>query len=93
MDDVAILTLRNLPVQEQFQRGVPVRARVARADARRCCGAGSATRGPGEMEIAEITTACGEAATNAIEHAGASGGTTLEVSGSRNGQRGRARGA
>jgi anti-sigma regulatory factor (Ser/Thr protein kinase) len=38
------------------------------------------------MEIAEITTACGEAATNAIEHGGASGGTRFEVSGSRNGR-------
>jgi anti-sigma regulatory factor (Ser/Thr protein kinase) len=41
--------------------------------------------GAGELEIAEITTACGEAATNAIEHGGASGGTRFEVSASRNG--------
>ena len=32
-----------------------------------------------EQEIAEIVTACGEAATNAIEHAGA--GTPFEISG------------
>ena len=41
--------------------------------------------GAGDLEIAEITTACGEAATNAIEHGGASGGTSFEVSGSRDG--------
>jgi anti-sigma regulatory factor (Ser/Thr protein kinase) len=37
------------------------------------------------MEIAEITTACSEAATNAIEHAGTSGDTNFEISGSHNG--------
>jgi anti-sigma regulatory factor (Ser/Thr protein kinase) len=38
--------------------------------------------GGSEQEVAEITTACGEAATNAIEHAGASvGGRPFEVSG------------
>ena len=41
--------------------------------------------GAGEMEIAEITTACGEAATNSIEHGGASGDASFEVSGSHNG--------
>ena len=34
-----------------------------------------------DEEIAEITTACGEAATNAIEHAGSSGTTPFEVLG------------
>jgi serine/threonine-protein kinase RsbW len=37
--------------------------------------------GGDEREIAEIVTACGEAATNAIEHAGAGGGAPFEVSG------------
>ena len=36
-----------------------------------CCGAGCATSDGSEQEIAEVVTACGEAATNAIEHAGA----------------------
>jgi anti-sigma regulatory factor (Ser/Thr protein kinase) len=35
--------------------------------------------GAGEQEIAEIVTACGEAATNAIEHAGAVGDVPFEV--------------
>ena len=37
--------------------------------------------GGGEQEVAEITTACGEAATNAIEHAGSGTGKRFEVSG------------
>jgi anti-sigma regulatory factor (Ser/Thr protein kinase) len=37
--------------------------------------------GASDREIAEIVTACGEAATNAIEHAGAAGGAPFEVSG------------
>jgi len=39
----------------------------------------------GEGELAEIITACGEAATNAIEHSGA--GEPFEVSGQLEGQR------
>jgi anti-sigma regulatory factor (Ser/Thr protein kinase) len=39
-----------------------------------------------DQEIAEITTACGEAATNAIEHAGAGGETPFEVDGRLDGQ-------
>ena len=34
-----------------------------------------------EGELAEIITACGEAATNAIEHSGASGSSALELGG------------
>jgi anti-sigma regulatory factor (Ser/Thr protein kinase) len=41
--------------------------------------------GADDLEIAEITTACGEAATNAIEHAGTSNGARFEVSGRRDG--------
>jgi anti-sigma regulatory factor (Ser/Thr protein kinase) len=37
-----------------------------------------------EQEIAEVVTACGEAATNAIEHAGA--GTPFEISGRADGR-------
>ena len=33
--------------------------------------------GADDLEIAEITTACGEAATNAIEHAGTANGAAL----------------
>jgi anti-sigma regulatory factor (Ser/Thr protein kinase) len=41
--------------------------------------------GADDLEIAEITTACGEAATNAIEHAGTGNGARFEVSGRREG--------
>jgi anti-sigma regulatory factor (Ser/Thr protein kinase) len=36
--------------------------------------------GAGDQEIAEVVTACGEAATNAIEHSGTAGGEPFEVS-------------
>jgi anti-sigma regulatory factor (Ser/Thr protein kinase) len=39
-----------------------------------------------DQEIAEVVTACGEAATNAIEHAGAGGGTPFEISGQAEGR-------
>ena len=45
-----------------------------------------------DREIAEVITACGEAATNAIEHAGSGGGAPFEVSGRARGpQRSRSR--
>ena len=90
MDDVAILTLRNLPVPERFSAefaAEPESLAPMRSMLRRWL----SHAGAGEMEIAEITTACGEAATNAIEHGGASGGTTFEVSGEPQRSRGRAR--
>jgi anti-sigma regulatory factor (Ser/Thr protein kinase) len=37
--------------------------------------------GSDEQQIAEVVTACGEAATNAIEHAGAGGGAPFEIGG------------
>ena len=84
MDDVAILTLRNLPVPESFSAEFPSEPESLapmRSMLRRWLG----HAGAGEVEIAEITTAVGEAATNAIEHGGASGHTSFEVSGSHNG--------
>ncbi len=39
-----------------------------------------------DQEIAEVTTACGEAATNAIEHAGSGGGVPFAISGSIDGR-------
>ena len=90
MDDVAILTLRNLPVPDRFSAEFPAEPESL-APMRSMLRRWLSHAGAGELEIAEITTACGEAATNAIEHGGASGGTSFEVSGSRNGQRGRDR--
>jgi PAS domain S-box-containing protein len=79
-DDVALLTLRNIPMSDQFRHSfdtVPESLASMRALLRRWL----RHAGGGEQEVAEITTACGEAATNAIEHAGSGGGTPYEVSG------------
>jgi anti-sigma regulatory factor (Ser/Thr protein kinase) len=84
MDDVAILTLRNLPVPESFSAEFPAEPE-ALAPMRSMLRRWLSHAGADELEIAEITTACGEAATNAIEHGGASGDTSFEVSGSHNG--------
>jgi PAS domain S-box-containing protein len=85
MDDVAILTLRNLPVPERFSAEFPAEPESL-APMRSMLRRWLSHAGAGELEIAEIVTACGEAATNAIEHGGAGGGTSFEVSGSRNDQ-------
>ena len=77
-DDVALLALRNLPVSDRFSADFPTEpeslARM-RELLRRWLG----HAGGSAHEIAEITTACGEAATNAIEHAGVGG--PFQVSG------------
>jgi PAS domain S-box-containing protein len=83
-DDVALLTLRNLPVPDRFSAEFPAEPESL-APMRSMLRRWLSHAGAGELEIAEITTACGEAATNAIEHAGVSGGSRFEVSGSRNG--------
>jgi PAS domain S-box-containing protein len=84
MDDVAILVLRNLPVPDRFSAEFPAKPESL-APIRSMLRRWLSHAGAGELEIAEIITASGEAATNAIEHAGASGGTRFEVSGRRNG--------
>jgi len=81
-DDVALLTLRNLPVPDHFSAEFPAEPESL-APMRSMLRRWLSHAGAGELEIAEITTACGEAATNAIEHAGMSGDTRFEVSGSR----------
>ena len=78
-DDVALLALRNVPLSDRFRfefANSPEALASMRALLRRWL----RHVGGDEREIAEITTACGEAATNAIEHAG-SGGERFEVSG------------
>ena len=80
LDDVAILTLRNLPVADHFRVDFPAEPEALsqmRAMLRRWLRHAGAADGA----IAEITTAAGEAATNAIEHAGGAGGAPFEVSG------------
>lgn len=79
-DDVAILTLRNLPFVERFRfefTSEPEALSKMRSILRRWLHHAGAS----DRELAEIVTACGEAATNAIEHAGAAGGASFEVSG------------
>ena len=83
-DDVALLTLRNLPVPDHFVADFPAEPESL-APMRSMLRRWLSHAGAGELEIAEITTACGEAATNAIEHAGMSGDGRFEVSGNRNG--------
>ena len=79
-DDVALLTLRNLPVPDRFSvefASEPESLASIRSMLRRWL----SHAGADDLEIAEITTACGEAATNAIEHAGTGNGSRFEVSG------------
>jgi PAS domain S-box-containing protein len=84
-DDVALLTLRNLPVPDHFRADFPAEPESL-APMRSMLRRWLSHAGAGELEIAEITTATGEAATNAIEHAGMSADTRFEVSGSRDGR-------
>jgi PAS domain S-box-containing protein len=83
-DDVAVLALRNIPLEARFTVEFPTDPEALasmRGLLRRWLRQAQGT----DQEIAEITTACGEAATNAIEHAGAAGGTPFEVVGARDG--------
>jgi anti-sigma regulatory factor (Ser/Thr protein kinase) len=83
-DDVALLTLRNLPVPERFSAEFPAEPESL-APIRSMLRRWLSHAGADDLEIAEITTACGEAATNAIEHAGTGNGAQFEVSGWRDG--------
>ncbi len=68
-DDVAILMLRNLPVTDRFQvefKAEPEALSQMRALLRRWLRHAEAD----DRTIAEVATAAGEAATNAIEHSG-----------------------
>jgi PAS domain S-box-containing protein len=78
-DDVALLTLRSVPLGDRFSFEFP-NDPEALASMRALLRRWLRHVGGDEEEVAEITTACGEAATNAIEHAG-SGGEQFEVSG------------
>jgi PAS domain S-box-containing protein len=83
-DDVALLTLRNLPVPERFSAefaAAPESLASIRSMLRRWL----AHAGASDLEVAEIVTACGEAATNAIEHAGTGNTNRFVVSGGRDG--------
>jgi PAS domain S-box-containing protein len=84
-DDVALLALRNTPMLDSFSAEFPAEPQALtsmRSLLRRWLRHAEGS----DQEIAEITTACGEAATNAIEHAGASGATPFEVLGNLEGR-------
>jgi anti-sigma regulatory factor (Ser/Thr protein kinase) len=79
-DDVAVLALRNVPMADRFSAEFPPQPEALssmRSLLRRWLRHADGS----DQEIAEITTACGEAATNAIEHAGAGGRVAFEVLG------------
>jgi PAS domain S-box-containing protein len=79
-DDVALLALQNVPMADRFSAEFPTEPHALaamRSLLRRWLRHAESS----DQEIAEITTACGEAATNAIEHAGSASGTPFEVVG------------
>jgi PAS domain S-box-containing protein len=79
-DDVALLTLRSIPMTDSFELDFPATPE-ALASMRAMLRRWLRHVGADEQEIAEIVTACGEAGTNAIEHAGTGGGAAFKVSG------------
>jgi PAS domain S-box-containing protein len=79
-DDVAMLTLKTIPLAERFRFEFPTQPE-ALVSMRSLLRRWLRQTGGSDAEIAEIVTACGEAATNAIEHAGAHSGTPFEVAG------------
>ena len=77
-DDVALLTLRTIPMADRFRVEFPTNPE-ALASMRAVMRRWLRHVGGDDQLVAEIVTACGEAATNAIEHAG--GVASFEVSG------------
>jgi serine phosphatase RsbU (regulator of sigma subunit)/FixJ family two-component response regulator/anti-sigma regulatory factor (Ser/Thr protein kinase) len=85
-DDVALLALRNEPMTDRFAaefESEPESLAAMRGLLRRWLRHAEAD----EEETAEIVTACGEAATNAVEHAGAGAKVPYEVAGALHGRR------
>ena len=79
-DDVALLALRTIPMSDRFHvelASEPEALASMRALLRRWLRHVKAS----EIELGEIQIACGEAATNAIEHSGAGARTPFEFSG------------
>jgi PAS domain S-box-containing protein len=79
-DDVALLTLRTIPMTDRFRVEYPATPE-ALASMRAVLRRWLRHVGSDEQQIAEVVTACGEAATNAIEHSGAGGGAPFEIGG------------
>jgi PAS domain S-box-containing protein len=79
-DDVALLAFCNKPVNDHFEvelAAQPESLASVRGLMRRWLRHAGST----DEEIAEVTTAAGEACTNAIEHAGAGGSSTFQMEG------------
>jgi PAS domain S-box-containing protein len=83
-DDVALLTLRTIPMSDRFEVQLPTEPE-ALASMRSVLRRWLRHLDGSEQEIADVVTACGEAATNAVEHAGA--GAPFEISGHVEGRR------
>ena len=85
---MALLALRNEPMTDRFAtefESEPESLASMRGLLRRWLRHANAD----EEETAEIVTACGEAATNAVEHAGAGSEVPFEVAGALEGRPGR----
>ncbi len=79
-DDVALLALRTVPMTDHFDVEFAPQPESL-ASMRELLRRWLRHAGANDNELAEIVTACGEAATNAIEHSGAPASTSCELSG------------
>ncbi len=79
-DDVALLAFCNEPVSDRFEVELPAQPESLAA-VRGLMRRWLRHAGSSDEEIAEVTTACGEACTNAIEHAGAGGSSSFQMEG------------
>jgi anti-sigma regulatory factor (Ser/Thr protein kinase)/putative methionine-R-sulfoxide reductase with GAF domain len=77
-DDVALVALRNAPVEPDMRLQLPADPRVL-SQIRQMLRRWLHTKGAHADEIAALTLACGEACANAIEHAYAPGGASFEL--------------
>ena len=77
-DDVAMVALRNAPVEPDMRLRLPADPRVL-SQIRQMLRRWLHTKGARAEEIAALTLACGEACANAIEHAYAPGGASFEL--------------
>jgi anti-sigma regulatory factor (Ser/Thr protein kinase) len=77
-DDVALVALRNTPIETDLRLRVPADPRVL-SQVRQMLRRWLRSRGARAEEIAAMTLACGEACANAIEHAYAPGRASFEL--------------
>jgi anti-sigma regulatory factor (Ser/Thr protein kinase)/putative methionine-R-sulfoxide reductase with GAF domain len=77
-DDVAVVALRNAPIEPDMRLRLPADPRVL-AQIRQMLRRWLRSKGARAEEIAAITLACGEACANAIEHAYAPGRASFEL--------------